>query len=349
VAVAKVTLADGSKAVQISWDKNLNPGVAYKGKFNGGTVSSETDKFSLSPDGKKVVYNYTYLSGLTDGEQYKAEVTAYYLTKYYNAGDPAESPAYTHSDPSIISSFNVSPVALYTDGSRNGSYNVSVYWYQRPAAPAATYKLYRHKGTNPSSYVEWEEVIVPSPGIPNPDALGFIQVTLNDTNVPAYRQAWTYKVVALVNNEVVDSRTATLDDDAWSTPPSIRTNASSNPVAVSGEAGRKIKVEVERVTLGLYAGDTIEFYAVPYGFYNSSNAITSSDEYLAQFTPIGAISKTNLESDDAAKRTITSGSSVNAGGYMVIAVLKNGDTKSQVSLLDSSSQPYSSWYVSVSN
>ncbi|MDR0721279.1 MAG: hypothetical protein LBF75_00605 [Treponema sp.] len=105
----------------------------------------------------------------------------------------------------------------------------------------------------------------------------------------------------------------------------------TDPVIVTGESGKKIKIEVERVTSGLYANEAIEFYAVPWALINSNDQLTASDWFLSQFTRIGEIAKANLEGNDATKRTIT-GTVSSAGGYAVIAILKNGDTRIQITL-----------------
>lgn len=325
LAVAQITLSDGSKVVQVSWTKNPNPGVIYKGKFAGRDFYY--NDIYLSPDGKAA---YDSWENLDDGEQYKAEVTAYYSTSYYAGSAPAESAAYTHSDPeNIIEQFYVSPITLYTDGVQNGHYNVSLYWEQNPKAPAGvTYEVYRHEGTSIPDYVEWEAVNVPT--IPAPDGIGFIQVTLDG---PAYRKSWTYKVVAKVNGEEVDSSRYSLNGSAWSVPTQINSdNYSSDPVTLIPESSRKIKVEVEQTSYYLnVAGDALEFYAVPNSLYDSSDQPTSVDQNLSQYTRLGGLTKDDLKDPDPAKRSFTS-TSLPAGEYVIIAVLTNGNTKNKVKL-----------------
>ncbi|MHB9292037.1 hypothetical protein Holit_01125 [Hollandina sp. SP2] len=348
LAAARVTLPDGSKELQISWDKNPNPGVSYKGQFNGNSFEVTNVNNSLSPDGTKVVYTYNQGNNLTDGEQYKAEVTAYYKAGYYKAAEPAESPAYTHLG-GIITNLEVNPVTLYANGSANGSYNVSVSWIQNKKAPAdVTYELYRHEGSGfQDSNVVWEAVTGVT--IPKPDSLGFIQVTLTGTNVPAYRKAWTYKVVAKAGGEEVGSETESLNSTAWSSSSTIRMDTYNNPLTLDTD-GKKIRVEVEQVMSGLYSGDSIEFYAVQEDIYNSTNQTTSSDTYLSQYTLIGEITKADLESSDSAKRTKTSSSNFSGGEYAVIAVLKNGDTRNKISsLYNASFNSWSNWTVTVHN
>ncbi|MDR2419622.1 MAG: hypothetical protein LBD79_11330 [Treponema sp.] len=346
LAYAKIKTSNGNDALQISWDKNSNPGVWYRLESNGQSVSSG---FSSSIYGSKVVYTTDQLGNLSDGEKYKASVTAFYNSDYYKAAAPV-SVEYTHSDPSsIISNFNARPITLYTNGNANGSYNVSLFWNQSLKAPAGvTYKLYRHEGTNIPSGVEWEAVSGVT--IPSADGTGFIQVTLDGTNVPAYRQVWTFKVVATVNGEEVDESTIILNNAPWTVTTNIQTAGGSYAASVSTESGRKVTVAVQQVTSGLYSGDSIEFYAAPYSFFNSDGNVTSSDQYLSQFTSLGSISKADLEGADLDKRTKT-GTVPKIGSYRIIAVLKNGDTKeSQIPLYYSngySSQSY--WYVNVSD
>jgi hypothetical protein len=239
---------------------------------------------------------------------------------------------------------------LYSNGNANGNYNVSLFWLQDPKAPSTglTYELYRHKGTNVGDYVEWEVQPLTGVTIPKPDDVGLIQVTLSGANVPAYRQAWTYKVVAKVGGEEVDSAITTLNSAVW-TPDledEIRTAGTSYAAVATLDTGRKIKIEVARVTSGLYGGDAIEFYAVATSLFNSTGQLTSSDQYLSQFTKIGEIAKADLENDTVAKRTITSSSAFNPGTYTVIAVLKNGNTRIlgiQLSYYYYYSEYYSTW------
>jgi hypothetical protein len=318
---AKTT--SGSNVVRISWDKNENPGVLYKVEIPVQPSSPVINGFNLSEDGERVVYDYTNFNNLTDREKYKIKVTAYFAGDYYKAAAPVET-VYTHSKPTNIlaedqsgdSIFEASVITL-----SSGEYDVSLYWMQDQKAPTdVTYELYIHEGTSFSNNVVGEPVTVT---IPAADATGFIQVR---PPRPAYRQAWTYKLVAKVGGEVVDSATASLVTAPWSVPSSINTNGTSSAVTVTQDGSKTIKVVVEQVTSSLYTGDTIQFYAVPYEFFNNSGITTDSDQYLAQFTPIGSgISKTAL-TGNAAARTVT-GTVSNLGSYLVIAVFKNGDTK----------------------
>jgi hypothetical protein len=322
-------LNDSGSAIEISWNKNPNPGIYYKVEFPGSTVtvpSSSPYNFSFSPDGAKVAYKYSPTNSLIDGEKYKVKVTANYRGDYYPAAAAAEI-VYEHTDPTgVISSFGVSPITLYDDGVATGHYNVSVYWRQDQTAPAGvSYKLYRHKDDvttsypyppNPYDAVEWEPVSVT---IPAADTIGLIQITLNGADRPAYRQEWTYKVAAEVDGEEVDSAEAALTTDAWST-----TVPSSLSYTATGESGRKIKIAADRITTGLYPGDEIEFYAVLTSQYNADDKLTASDAYLSRFTLIGALAKANLEDADTDKRSFTSAALSNAGLYTVMPILKNG-------------------------
>jgi hypothetical protein len=361
LAVAQVTLPDGNKVVQVSWDKNPNPGVVYRGEINGESfVPPYNDyAYSLSPDGTKVVYDYWNGWTLNDGEQYKAKVTAFYSTGYYKAAAPAESEPYTHSGwKDIISDFGVSQVTVHnpSTGAESG-YEVSVYWRQTQTLTGLTYELYKHEATiwDDASqwwvvpeHVEWDKVGIPEPLLA--DTIGFRQFKLTGTNVPAPRQAWLYKLVAKVDGEEVWSGGAALDNGVWSSP-HIKTDGYADPVTVTPDGSKKIKIEVERVTEGLYAGEELEFYAVPVTLYNNTNQLTSSSwgAPLSQFTKIGGITKANLEDDDSTKRTIA-GTVPSAGEYMVIGALKNGDTRIRISLYNSYNEEYPDWYVfNVSN
>ncbi|MHB9291174.1 hypothetical protein Holit_00246 [Hollandina sp. SP2] len=346
LAAAKVTLADGSKAVQLSWTKDPNPGVVYQGEFNGN--SFRKDNVTLSPDGK-AVYNYKGINSLTDGEQYKATVTAYYSSEYYKAAEPAESPAYTHSGTKdLIENFGVSPVTMYnaTSGAENG-YEVSVYWTQTQTLTGLTYELYKHEGDNFSnSDVEWTQVTITQP---TPDTLGFVQFNLSGDQVPARRKGLTFKLIAKVGGEEVASDTGTLNSGVWtSSQPSIWFEPSyMDAVSISTESGRKIKIDAEELrgySSGMYAGEELEFYAIPSMLYNSSGDTTSSDQYLSTFTRLGGLSKANLENSDSTKRTIT-GTVPSNGYYYVIAVLKNGDTR----IVQASLNGNDTWYTSVYN
>ncbi|MHB9294162.1 hypothetical protein Holit_03289 [Hollandina sp. SP2] len=335
-----VDSTQGYKRVLISWDKNPNPGVHYKGKF-GGADFSQGD-VSLSPDGK-AVYSYDYWDNrLTDGEQYKAEVTAYYSTGYYQAAAPAESEAYTHSrawQNAIVEDFTVSPVTVYTTGAESG-YEVNVYWRQVQAPAGLTYELYRHElvagepiwDDNRAEYVtpwvvpenvEWDPVPITQP---TPDALGFVQFKLTGAQVPAYRQQWTYKLEAKVNGETFDSDRGFLTSGVWSSSVSINLWGTE----LSGETGKKIRVIAPQISSGLYAGEVIEFYTAPSSLYNSSNQMTYSDSLLSQFIKLGEFSKTKLGSATVSDRTVEASVS-SAGYYTVIAVLKNGATRIQIS------------------
>jgi hypothetical protein len=314
LAVDKVNLPSSGMSIQISWDKNPNPGVAYKAEFGGNSPSN----LFLSKDGTKVVWNYG--SGLSDGERYRARVTAYYDNDYYKAAAPVET-VYTHSDPgTIISGFSVSPVTLYNNGNGvESGYDVSVYWNQDLTAPAGvTYELYVHSGASSvPNYVEWTKVNVT---VPAADDIGFRQFLL-ESDKPAYRQQWTYKLVARVNGEEIDQAETALNNGIWgtSTPSLAGTSA-------TGQTGKKIAIIASRVSSGLYAGEVIEFYAAPSALVNSTNIQTASDEYLAQFTLLGELTKTSLESGNSLERTLT-GTVPSAGTYRVIAVLKNGTTR----------------------
>jgi hypothetical protein len=274
LAVAPVTLPSGSKAVRVSWDKNPNPGVEYRGELPGSSFLSSEVK--LSSDGTKVQFDYLNYSFLVDGEKYKIKVTAYYKGEYYTAS-AAEEVVYTHTAPaSIIAlnqsgspSFAVSPITSYngTTGAES-DYDVSVYWYQDPKATTTglTYELYEHKGNIGNEPYEWTKVEIT---IPPPDAAGFIQFSLTGAKKPAtYRQGWTYKLVAKVDGEEVDSAIATLGG-LWGVPSSIYVSGSPS---FTGIAGKKITVVAPRVLPGfLYAGEEIEFYAAPSSLINTTS------------------------------------------------------------------------------
>jgi hypothetical protein len=338
LAVAPVTLPNGNKVVRVSWDKSPNPGVEYRGELANGQTFSR-DNVKLSPDGTKAVYDYYYQNqypSLVDGEKYKVKVTAYYQGEYYAASAAAEF-VYTHTAPaSIIAlnqsgfpSFAVSPITSYngTTGTES-DYDVSVYWYQDPKAPTGvTYELYEHKGNIGNEPYEWTRVEIT---IPDPDAVGFIRFSLGGKKPTTYRQGWTYKLVAKVNGEEVDSATATLGG-IWGVPSFIY--ASGSP-SFTGIAGKKITVVAPRVYSGyLYAGEEIEFYAARSETFNSNDQKTASDEYLTQFTLLGGRGRTKaeLEDSDVAERTFD-GTVSSPGNYKVIAVLKNGTTKIRISL-----------------
>ncbi|MDR2633721.1 MAG: fibronectin type III domain-containing protein [Treponema sp.] len=338
LTVAKVTLPNGNQRVQVSWTKDANPGVWYRGTFNSSPF--QTADLNLSPDGTKVVYNY---NGTVSGEQ-KAQVTAYYATSYYNTGGPVESAAYR----GIISNFTATPIELYTNGALNGSYDVSLYWTQTAKPDGLSYELYRHEGVGASTdALGWEAVTGVT--IPTTGEAGLIQVTLSGDKVPAYRQAWTYKLVAKVGGAEVDSALVNLSTDPWTTTTNIQTAGSTYAAQVTGVTGRKIRVAVERVTSGLYTGDSIAFYAVPDTFYDSSNYPASDDTILSQFIPIGAaITKAELVGNDDAARTKES-AALSAGHYNVIAVLKNGDFQEQISLYYNGVLPQGNWTATVTN
>ncbi|MHB9293997.1 hypothetical protein Holit_03120 [Hollandina sp. SP2] len=296
------------------------------------------------------MYNYKGINSLTDGEQYKATVTAYYSSEYYKAAEPAESPAYTHSGTKdLIENFNVSPVTTYNTTNAENGYEVSVYWQQTQTLTGLTYELYKHESSTLTEEnfdkVEWTQVTITQP---TPDTLGFVQFKLSGDQVPARRKGWTFKLVAKVNGEVVASDTANLNSGVWDTStPSIRFDTYSNPVSISTESGRKIKIVVDELrdySSGMYAGEELEFYAIPSSLYNSSGDTTSSDQYLSTFTRLGGIPKASLEDGDPSKRTITGTVSSN-GYYEVIAVLKNGDTR----IVQASLNGNGTWSTSVYN
>jgi hypothetical protein len=319
LTAVKATASNG-QVVRISWNKPSNPGVTYKKKFNDSSFTPiYSNSLSLSADGTKVVYDYPS-GNLADGEQYKAEIVAAYAKDYYKESAPA-SAVYTHSDPSIISSFSLSSVTLYANGVPTGSHNVSVYWKQSQQAPAdVAYELYRHKydGSYPPSAAEWEAVTGIT--IPAPDATGFIQLTLNGDKVPAYRQWWIYKLVAKAAGEEVGSGTMTLVSGPWSNEPSFSLYVDGS---VSG-SDKKIEFTIEQVTSGLYTGDTVEFYAVPWSYTDTNGQTTVNDTYLSQFTKIGSLAKAKLESGTATDRKVTSGTLAATGSYSIKAYLRNG-------------------------
>ncbi|MDR1326646.1 MAG: fibronectin type III domain-containing protein [Treponema sp.] len=326
LTVAQIIGTNGLKTVQVSWDRDPNPGVTYKGEFGGQGFWG--NDISYSSDRKKAAYIYNINnSSLIDGEPYKAKVTAYYSTGYYTTTALVESAVYTHSDPNnFITSFYTTPVTLYstsgaTSGTATGDYNLSVYWMQDTKAPAGiVYELYVHKSpANGNSSFEWTKVTIPADITADP--VGFFQTTLSGDNRPAYRQSWTYKLVAKIGGEEVDSRTYTLDQDAWQTPNSLGMN-----VTTSNTTGRKIKIEVTNQVSDLVGGDVVEFYAVLSRTYNSNGDTTASDQYLSQFTKLGERDKSQLENSDSNAREFDSGA-LATGRYTIIAVLKNGETR----------------------
>jgi hypothetical protein len=316
IAFAAVTNSNGQKVVRISWDLIPNPAVTYKVKFRGSDV---TNTQSLSPEGK-VTLDYTGYSQLTDGEKYKAEIAAVYAKDYYKASAPAAA-VYTHSAPQNIiegGSFRVSAITLSPNGVSNGSYNLSVYWKQSPKAPAGvSYELYRHEtqsGSVPNG-AEWEKVDV---AIPAADDTGLIQVILDGDKVPAYRQQWKFKLVAKVNDEKADEDETDLNNGAWGTP-----SFSLSQKGSATSESKKIVFSVYRVTYGLYAGDTVEFYAVQKTSTNNIGQTIVSDEKLGQSTKIGSLTKTDLESISDDDRKVTS-PALATGNYAVYAYFRNG-------------------------
>jgi hypothetical protein len=325
LAVAKVTLADGTKTVQISWDKNPNPGVAYKGTFNGEIVSFESNagKFSLSPDGKKVVYNYG-LSGLTDGEQYKAEVTAYYFTKYYNAGDPAESEAYTPT--SIISKFNAAVVTKLdsTTNQPTGNYEISLSWEEKPVAGVA-YKLYVHKYDESSldgdyyysTPYEWTPVTI---GTPTTGNINLRTVRLTN-NLPSYRQIWVYKLVAEVESKEVDVAITGLSSAPWGTGQNLNVGT----LTFTSPSSKTLQLVVSQAQKDLLvSGETVEFYAVPERYTN-----VERDTILGNAILIKSFTKGNLESDTVADRTAQA-TLPYGGSYQIRAFVLNGTQRTEV-------------------
>jgi hypothetical protein len=300
--------------VQVSWDKSPNPGVVYKGEFGGQFFD---DEFYLSPDGTKVLYNY-YSGGLLGGEQYKAKVTAYYSTGYYNAAaDPAESPVYTHTDTSIISDFRANVVTKKNSSDDpTGAYEISLSWKEKSVP--TSYRLYVHKYDNNAAYsnYEWTEVAI---GTPTTGDIGLRTLRLSN-NLPAYRQSWSYKLVALnASSEEIEFKTANLTDSPWSSSLSVGNLTFDTTVA------KTLKFEVSQASkYSLVTGETVEFYAVPSSFTNSE-----SDYILSNATLIQSFTKGSLESDTPSNRTAERAFS-NGGPYRIVAFVKNGDERTEV-------------------
>jgi hypothetical protein len=327
VAVAKVTLADGTKKVQISWDKNPNPGVTYKGTFSGSSFPYDSNgnfvgPLTLSPDGSKVVYNYS--GNLTDGEQYKAEVTAYYLTKYYNAGDPAESEAYTPT--SIISKFNAVVVTKLdsTTDQPTGNYEISLSWEEKPVAGVA-YKLYVHKDDEGSldyyysTPYEWTPVTI---GTPTTGNINLRTVRLT-TNLPSYRQTWVYKLVAEVESKEVDVAITRLSSSPWGWGTGQNLNVGT--LTFTSPSSKTLQLVVSQAKKDLLVSDeTVEFYAVPARYTN-----VESDTILGNAILIKSFTKGNLESDTVADRTAQATLSY-GGSYQIRAFVLNGTQRTEV-------------------
>jgi hypothetical protein len=316
--VAPVTLPNGSKVVQLSWDKNPNPGVEYRGELAGGQTFSH-NAVDLSLDGTKVVYNYYYQNqpvSLVDGEKYKVKVTASYKDDYYTAS-AAEEVVYTHSDLSIISDFSVS-VVTKRDSSNDptGAYEISLSWKEKTTP--VSYKLYVHKndGSGSSSY-EWTEVTIETP---TTGAIGLRTLRLS-SNLPAYRQSWYYKLVALgANDEEIDTSTRSLNDAPWS---SSLLNVGT--LTFDTTVAKTLKFEVAQFGKDrLVTGETVEFYAVP-----SSITNVESDYILNNATLIKSFTKGSLESVTASNRTAEKEFS-NGGSYGIVAFVKNGNELTEV-------------------
>ncbi|MDR1398805.1 MAG: hypothetical protein LBJ41_02650 [Treponema sp.] len=319
------SVRDTNKVVAISWNRNPNRGVNYKVEFNGQSATSNQQNAPISfTDDGKVLYTYWSPNNLVDGEKYTVKVTAFYSNDYYVAAAPVAA-TYTHSAPASIiqqQSLSLSPITLYntTPYAASGHYNVSAYWYQSQKAPTGvTYKLYRHEGNIQNSPTfDWDEVTGLT--IPSADATGLVQVTLSGNNRPAYRQNWTYKVVAIVGGEVVDSATASLTQGAWAA--SANNVLQSNGWTATG-GSKKVTISVNQIT-GLYGDDSIEFFAILSSRYNDTGTQwTESDQILTQAISLGTLGKAALEDSDADKRKLSDKPLGIAGQYTVIAVLKN--------------------------
>ncbi|MDR1986199.1 MAG: fibronectin type III domain-containing protein [Treponema sp.] len=293
---------DGTKVVRISWDKDDNPGVVYEGEFNGNHFNK--DAVSLSPDGSKVVYDYT-LNNLTPGEKYTAKVTAYYSTGYYPAAAAAESPAYTH-EPTIFSDFSVS----VEKSQGNGNYEISFSWNEKSGFTNVMYELYvREYTSSPSDYAAWTQVksnVSPTASAINPKIF-----SLTDPLLPAYRRQWTYKLVAKADGKETSATADLKEAPPWS-------DAVITACTLAFDELNTLPFTAGQGTDLLVAKEQVEFYAV-------------LKEYPGTATLLGSLSKEDLESADEDERAIPKAeTSIPAGEYLIKVFVLNGTERTEV-------------------
>jgi hypothetical protein len=313
---AKVKQTNGSDALQIFWTKNPNPGVGYRLEFAG---NNPYTSFTSSIDGSKVVCTYP-LNNLTDGEKYKVKVTPYFIGDYYKAAAtvlPAET-EYTHSDPSIISNFAANVVTkIDSSNAATGVYEISLSWKEKALPAAASYKLYVHKGSSHSNVYEWTEVT--GIGTPTSGNIGLKTLRLSGDKLPAYRQEWTYKLLALdASGEEIGSGTYTVENEPWSSSLNVG-SLTFIPLA------KTLRFEVSQANKNLLvSNEIVEFYAVPGTLYG-----VEIDTILANGTLIKSFTKGNLESDISSNRTAAH--EFATGVYFIRAFVLNGTERTEVS------------------